>query len=155
MADAGPDREEGLITMSAMLQKITDAWTRAWSTGEFQAFEEITSEGYVRYSKSGQETLEQVINQIQEQHAAFSDFSMEILRAVEGENEAAIYWRSIGRHTGEFMGVPPTGREVVVSGASFIRFADGRITDEDVIWDPREMLSAMSIVHLGDTRRKK
>lgn len=95
------------------------------------------------------------MTQIEDSHRAFSDFTMQILRAVEGENEVAIHWRSVGRHTGEFMGVPPTGREVTVSGASFIRYRDGKITDEDVVWDPREMLSAMSIFHLGDQRRKK
>lgn len=137
-----------------MLEKITSAWTRAWSQGETKAFEELVSDDYVRQSKTGSEALAQVVAQIEDSHRAFSDFTMEIIRSVEGENEVAIHWRSVGRHTGEFMGVPPTGREVIVSGASFIRFADGKITDEDVIWDPREMLSAMSIWHLGDTRRK-
>lgn len=141
--------------MSEMLEKITSAWTRAWGEGDTAAFEELVSENYVRQSKSGTEALEQVITQIEDSHRAFSDFAMQILRAVEGENEVAIHWRSVGRHTGEFMGVPPTGKEVIVSGASFIRFADGKISEEDTIWDPREMLSAMSIWHLGDTRRKK
>ncbi|MGQ3383161.1 ester cyclase [Glutamicibacter sp. TV12E] len=141
--------------MSEMLDKITSAWTRAWSQGETKAFEELVSADYVRHSKSGAEALEQVVAQIEESHRAFSNFTMEILRAIEGENEVAIHWRSVGRHTGEFMDVPPTGREVIVSGASFIRFDQGKITEEDVIWDPREMLSAMSIWHLGDTRRKK
>ncbi|WP_313810572.1 ester cyclase [Glutamicibacter sp.] len=141
--------------MSEMLEKVTSAWTRAWSQGETKAFEELVSEDYRRQSKSGHEGLAQVVSQIEDSHRAFSDFTMEILRSVEGENEVAIHWRSVGRHTGEFMGVPPTGREVIVSGASFIRFADGKITEEDVIWDPREMLSAMSIWHLGDTRRRK
>lgn len=141
--------------MSEMLDKITSAWTRAWGQGETGAFEELVSDDYTRQSKTGQEALEQVVAQIEDSHRAFSDFSMEILRAIEGENEVAIHWRSVGRHTGEFMGVPPTGREVIVSGASFIRHEAGKITDEDVVWDPREMLSAMSIWHLGDQRRKK
>ncbi len=141
--------------MSEMLEKITTAWTRAWSQGETAAFADLVSDDYRRQSKSGHEGLEQVITQIEDSHRAFSDFTMEILRSVEGENEVAIHWRSVGRHTGEFMGVPPTGREVIVSGASFIRYADGKITEEDVIWDPREMLSAMSIWHLGDTSRRK
>lgn len=141
--------------MSEMIDRITSAWTRAWGQGDTTAFEELVSEDYVRYSKSGQEALPQVVDQIEASHRAFADFTMEVLRAIEGDNEVAIHWRSVGRHTGEFMDVPPTGREVIVSGASFIRFEDGKVTDEDVVWDPREMLSAISIVHLGDTRRKK
>ena len=141
--------------MSALCDTLLDAWQRAWGNGEVEAFTGLVAENYTRQSKSGQETIAEVVDQINAQHNAFSDYRMDILRAVEGETEVAIYWRSIGRHTGEYMGVPPTGREVVVTGASFIRVENGKITDEDVVWDPREMLSAMRIGHLGDTRRKK
>ena len=52
-------------------------------------------------------------------------------------------------HTGTYMGVPPTGRTVNVSGAAFIKHRDGKILEEHTVWDPRELLSAMKIVHLG------
>lgn len=141
--------------MANMLDKITSAWTKAWSQGETSAFEDLVSADYVRHSKSGEERLENLVQQITESHQAFSDFRMEIQRAIEDDNLVAIHWKSTGVHTGEFMGVPPTGRTVTVSGASFISHKDGKVTEESVVWDPREMLSAMSIWHLGDQRRKK
>ena len=76
------------------------------------------------------------------------------LRAIEDDNLVAIHWESTGTHTGEFMGVPPTGRTVTVTGASFVGHRDGKITDEAVVWDPREMLSAVGIWHLGDQRKR-
>ena len=79
---------------------------------------------------------------------------MRILRAIEDDNLVAIHWESTGTHTGEFMGVPPTGRTVTVTGASFVGHRDGKITDEAVVWDPREMLSAVGIWHLGDQRKR-
>ena len=57
----------------------------------------------------------------------------------------AIRWRSHGTHTGPFMGVPSTERTVEVIGASFCRFEDGLLAEEWVVWDPRELLEAMSI----------
>lgn len=139
--------------MSTMLATITDAWTRAWSDGETAAFEEITSDDYVRISKTGQERLPEVLNQIRESHEAFTGFTMEILHAVEDDETIAIHWRSSARHTGTFMDVPPTGRSVTVQGAAFLKHHNKRITQETVVWDPRELLSAMNIWHLG-TRRK-
>lgn len=140
--------------MSTMLQRVTEAWTRAWGAGDTAAFEALVDADYVRHSKSGEESIQLVLNQIEEQHAAFSGFSVGILHAIEDHDLVAIHWESTGTHTGEFMGVPPTGRTVTVTGASFVRHRDGKITDESVVWDPREMLSAVGIWHLGDQRRR-
>lgn len=136
--------------MTDMLTRISEAWARAWGQGETAAFEAILSPDYVRHSKTGEEKLPDVIRQIEESHAAFSDFTVEILHAIEDDNLAAIHWRSTGTHTGEFMGVPPTHRTVTVHGASFLNHHDGLITDESVVWDPRELLSSMKIWHLGN-----
>ncbi|MFV0433284.1 MAG: ester cyclase [Leucobacter sp.] len=137
--------------MSTMLANVAAAWVRAWADGETSAFEEIVAPGYVRHSKSGDEGLDDVIKQIEASHAAFSDFNVEILGAVEDSEMIAIHWRSTGKHTGDYMGVPPTGRIVSVRGAAFITHADGKILEETSIWDPRDMLSAMKIVHLGSS----
>ena len=47
------------------------------------------------------------------------------------------------------MDVPATGRSITVTGASFLRFEDDKIAEEWVVWDPRELLSALGIWHLG------
>ncbi|WP_258066250.1 ester cyclase [Pseudoclavibacter sp. RFBA6] len=135
--------------MSTMLANVAAAWVRAWGDGETAAFQEIVADDYVRHSKSGAEGLEDVIKQIEASHEAFSDFNVEIRHAVEDNELIAIHWQSTGTHTGTFMGVPPTGRTVNVSGAAFIKHRDGKILEEHTVWDPRELLSAMKIVHLG------
>ncbi|HKU12380.1 MAG TPA: ester cyclase [Sinomonas sp.] len=139
--------------MSNMLDRVTEAWAKAWGDGETAAFERLVAPEYERQSKSGSEGLAQVVRQIEESHRAFSDFHLTVLHAIEDDNLVAIHWKTVGKHTGDFMGVPPTGRTVTVSGASFISHRDGLITAEAVVWDPREMLSSMSIWHLGDQLR--
>lgn len=141
--------------MTNMLEKVTQAWTRAWGEGETAAFERLVSPDYTRQSKTGAEDLAHVVQQIEESHRAFSDFHVKVLRAIEDDNLVAIHWETVGKHTGEYMGVPPTGRTVTVQGASFISHRDGLITSEAVVWDPREMLSSMSIWHLGDQRPQR
>lgn len=138
--------------MSSMLEKVGIAWKRAWGEGDTQAFQDIVADGYVRHSKTGEEGIEDVIEQIKSSHRAFSDFRVEILQALEDSEAIAILWESTGIHTGEFMGVPPTGRKVVVRGAAFIRHADGQILEESTVWDPRDLLASMKIVHLGNKR---
>lgn len=138
--------------MSTMLEAVAAAWTRAWGEGDTKAFEEIVAEGYVRHTKSGDEGVADVIRQIEASHDAFTDFTVEILHTVEDDKMIAIHWRSSGTHTGEYMGVPPTGRSVSVTGAAFIKHAFGKILEETTVWDPRELLSSMKIVHLGTAK---
>ena len=131
---------------------IADAWTRAWSHGETEAFEKIVSDDYVRYAKNGQNyKIADVIGHIQEVRAAFSHYHVEILKTVEDDDSVAIHWRTIAKHTGQYMGVPPTQKEMTVNGASFIRHKNGKITQEWMVWDPSEFLSSIDIWHLGDT----
>jgi predicted ester cyclase len=57
----------------------------------------------------------------------------------EGDTVAVLYtWQ--GTHTGELAGLPPTGREVTVTGAIVCRVAGGRIVEQ---WDIDDRLSVM------------
>lgn len=136
---------------SALLPKIADAWARAWGQGETAAFEHIVAPDYVRHSKNGERVhLPAMLRQIEESHAAFSEFKVEVLHAIDEGDLIALHWRTTALHTGMFMDVPPTHRKVTVQGASFLRHRNGLITEEWVVWDPRELLSSMHIWHLGD-----
>ena len=129
---------------------ILKAWNGAWGDGDLAAFEQLLAPGYVRRSKSGSEDYASLRKTIEAMHTAFPDSSTEILEIVEDGTKVAVHWQTTGTHTGTFMGVPPTNRTVTVSGASFLRHRDGRITEESVVWDPRELLSSMNIWHLGN-----
>jgi flavin reductase (DIM6/NTAB) family NADH-FMN oxidoreductase RutF/predicted ester cyclase len=136
---------------AALLPKIADAWARAWGQGETAAFQNIVAPDYVRHSKTGEQVrLPAMLRQIEESHVAFSDFKVEILHAIDEGDLIALHWRTTALHTGMFMDVPPTHRKVTVQGASFLRHRNGLITEEWVVWDPRELLSSMDIWHLGD-----
>ncbi|NKX56522.1 ester cyclase [Arthrobacter mobilis] len=135
--------------MSTRRETILHAWNRAWGDGDVAAFEQLLSPGYVRRSKSGSEDSASVRKTIEATHAAFPDLSTEILHIIEDGETAAIHWQSRGTHQGEFMEVPATGRAVTVTGASFLRFDDGKLAEEWVVYDPRELLSALGIWHLG------
>jgi SnoaL-like polyketide cyclase len=43
-----------------------------------------------------------------------------------------------GTHLGTFAGFPPTGKEDVLTGADFVRIADGKVVE---LWSIQEMLS--------------
>ena len=69
--------------------------------------------------------------------SAFPDLSFEITSSgLVGENLAA-QWTMRGTNTGSMMGLPPTGKSVLVLGADFIRIAGGKIQTVDGYFDSR------------------
>ena len=46
-------------------------------------------------------------------------------------------WAVRRRHTGDFMGIPPTGREVVMRGTYTVLFSDGKVVEQ---WAHTDML---------------
>ncbi|MGO4236105.1 ester cyclase [Pseudarthrobacter sp. YAF2] len=130
-------------------EAILKAWNGAWGDGDLAAFEKLLAPDYVRRSKSGSEDYASLRKTIEAMHTAFPDSSTEILDIVEDGTKVAVHWKTTGTHQGEFMDVPATGRSVNVTGASFLRFENDKLAEEWVIWDPRELLSALGIWHLG------
>lgn len=135
--------------MSSRRSRIENAWHRAWGDGDLAAFQALITPDYVRHSKTGSEGFDKLTLSIYASHEAFPDLKMTILNIVEQGQEAAIHWQSRGIHTGTFMGVPATDRQVIVSGASFLRFEGELLAEEWVVWDPRELLAGLNIWHLG------
>ena len=62
-------------------------------------------------------------------HAAFVPFAAQIHDQV-AEGDKVVTRKSFhGRHVGEFMGIPATGREVSVELIDIVRIAEGRIVE--------------------------
>ncbi|MBJ9985854.1 flavin reductase [Acinetobacter sp. S40] len=138
-------------TPANLAARISNAWTKAWGEGDIKAFASIVSPDYVRYAKDTEKfSLADIQQQIQDSHAAFTNFQVEILHTVEQEGMIALHWRTVAKHTGAFMGVPATHRSVTVFGSSFMKHKNGLITQEWVVWDPRELLASIDIWHLGN-----
>ena len=61
-------------------------------------------------------------------HEQSFDARPEVTNLIVSEGTAAVEAVFVGTHTGEFAGIPATGREVAVPYAVFYELADGEIT---------------------------
>jgi predicted ester cyclase len=61
-------------------------------------------------------------------HTQAFDAHPKVKTLVVGDGQAALEADFVGTHTGEFVGIPATGREVAVPYAVFYELADGEIT---------------------------
>jgi steroid delta-isomerase-like uncharacterized protein len=64
--------------------------------------------------------------------SAFPDFHLERLELVIDGARHADRWVMTGTHRGELFGLPPTGRQVRIEGATFTRLGPDGLVVEDV-----------------------
>lgn len=62
-------------------------------------------------------------------HGAFSDARIEVEEIFASGPWVTVLWTGRGTHDGEFVGIPPTGNEVEVTGIDVHRVEDGRIVE--------------------------
>lgn len=68
-------------------------------------------------------------------YAQFKDHRVEITDLVADGESAAAKMNSSGIHTGDFLGLPPTGNAWTNQGICYFKFRDGKIANFDGQWD--------------------
>ena len=112
------------------------------SAGEFDALHGILSPDYVLHPEEarGVEGLTEVIEGYR---SALKDLTVTIEHQFGEGDYVATRTTIRGRHDGDLMGVPPTGREVEFSGLTISRCRDGRIEEE---WELADTMSLLQQV---------
>lgn len=63
----------------------------------------------------------------------------------EGDTVVA-YWTNTGTHQGDFMGMPPSGRTVTISGIDVHRLRDGRMAEHWHVIEELQMLQQLGVI---------
>jgi steroid delta-isomerase-like uncharacterized protein len=72
--------------------------------------------------------------------AAFPDLAITVEDLLAEGERVAVRQTVRGTHRGAFLGVPPTGRQIAVTGMAFYRLAGGRIVERWATVDTHEVL---------------
>jgi predicted ester cyclase len=83
--------------------------------------------------------------------STFEGAQIKVLRQIAEGEYVATRWEGTGRHTGELMGIAPTGKEVVVTGQTCSRVVDGKIVAEQTNWDTLGMLQQIGAIPSMET----
>jgi predicted ester cyclase len=78
--------------------------------------------------------------------AAFPDIHFTVQNVIESGDFAAGHWIATMTHTGEGMGVKPTGQPVEIAGMAIIRCADGKVVECWDQWDRLGLLTKIGAV---------
>jgi steroid delta-isomerase-like uncharacterized protein len=77
--------------------------------------------------------------------ASFSDLTAEVEHTVAEGDLVAVNVRYTARHTGEFLGVPATGRTVEYGSLEHYRFRDGLIAEEWIASDITTLMAQLGV----------
>lgn len=67
---------------------------------------------------------------VRDLHGGFPDFHVQIEDLIAEKDKVAVRWRTTNQtHAGWYRGVPPTGRQLTMTGVHIFRFADGRLRE--------------------------
>ena len=77
------------------------------------------------------------------------DGALTIDDSIEDADSLVARWTLTGTHTGQLMGMAPSGRVATISGVSIFRFRGDRIAETWVSYDALGLLDQFGLVTLG------
>jgi steroid delta-isomerase-like uncharacterized protein len=81
---------------------------------------------------------------------AFPDLRFEAQQMFTNGDTVAVYYRATGTNSGEFMGMPATGKSIDVHGLDIVRFGDNGIGREHWgLFDAMKMMQQLGLVPEG------
>jgi steroid delta-isomerase-like uncharacterized protein len=148
---SGPRRKENfaMTTPEAQNKAIVRRFFEAFEANDLAALQEVLAPDLVAYShgQPDAQNRDQHLETIRAWNASFGDTRFMIEEQIaEGDTVATrMTFRSV-HSRGEFMGLPPTGKQVVTSGVSLERIKDGKIVERRVQSDWLAMLQQLGLI---------
>ena len=78
--------------------------------------------------------------------SAFPDFRNALDLIVAEGDIAVSYGRNVGTNTGEFIGMPPTGKTIDILSVGMLRFRDGQAIERWGFSDSLSMMQQLGLV---------
>ncbi len=124
-----------------------------WASDNSDRSEDIFAESYVNHQEPDVEggisarslgTWKELVSGY---HTSFSDSRSRVLMQVANGDLVATRWEIVATHTGDFMGLAPTGTEATWTGVQIDRFEDGKIVESWTNWDKYRLFEELGLVN--------
>ena len=120
-----------MIQMSTH-RALAERFAQTLTDHDLDAFGELLDEQYVNHNRFAPPGKDGSVAVFADFFAAFEDFRAEVDDIIEDGDTLVGRYTYRGRHTGTFMGVPPSGAQVELHSIDIWRVRDGRLQEH---WD--------------------
>ena len=120
---------------------VLSAAVDSWNAGDGDRYLTLYDRSIVHHGL-GPEPLDYDGNRAfyQSVWTAFPGSQLVIDETIAEGDVLAARFHLTGEHNGEFMGVPPTGRSIVLAGQTMLRFRDGKVVER---WSTSDLLAVL------------
>jgi steroid delta-isomerase-like uncharacterized protein len=134
--------------MSAEENKANDRrFFEAWNQGNQAIVDELCAPNYVLHDPDTTvRGVEEFKQYIASNRTAFPDGHFTIEDQIAEGNMLATRWTFRGTHQGELRGVPPTGKQVTVTGIGIYRIEGGKFEESWVNFDVLGLLQQLGVI---------
>lgn len=134
--------------VASNIKKYTSTWDAILNEGKTEFFNsENFSPDVVQFEKTGDIVGIPALKEYYSHFLiGFPDLKFGVKDIFGQGNKLVKYWTFEGTHTGEFFGMPATGRRLVLEGSSLIEMRDGKVISERNFFDNMDMFSQLGMV---------
>jgi steroid delta-isomerase-like uncharacterized protein len=130
---------------AAIVQRFID---EVINQGRYQVCDEIVAEDFIELDplpgqRQGREGLKEVIAMMR---SAFPDINWVTDETISSGEKVVTRFTWTGTHQGSFLGIPATGRPVIVKGVVIDRIFNSRMTDSRILMDTFGMMMQLGVI---------
>ena len=134
--------------LKAQVKPLVQFYEEVINQGRLEVLDEIYAENYVNHIaphglNSGAAGVKKLIAA---QKKAFPDWHITVDYWIQQGNKNIVKWTLEGTHTGEYCGIPPSGKHFKITGVDIETIVDGKITEHDGAEDMLSLLQQIGAV---------
>ena len=122
---------------------IRNAYEEIWNQGNLNAADELFAIDYVYHGAPEIRGPEGIKQHVAALRASFPDAHLSLDDMIAEGDKVVSRWTAGGTQTGEFMGIPPSGKQVKFTGIIISRIADGKIVED---WETSDQLGMLQLL---------
>ena len=119
-----------------------------WNGHDAEKIDDVYTDDYVGHEINGSHggSRDQVKQAAAAVFAAFPDFNLTADAIIAEGDKAVKLWTVRGTHKAEYMGIPATGKEIVVTGCNVFRIVGDKVAECWAHTDSLGMLQQLGVI---------
>lgn len=130
-------------------ERLLDEYVTIWNEAEYSKLPDVVAEsvtvsdpGAPEGEVHGRDSLEAYLRELR---TGFPDFTVTIDDMLASDEVIMAEWTVSGTHEGEFNDIPPTERELELTGMDKILVADGKVQEHRIHYNLQEMFEQLGL----------
>jgi len=136
--------------VSEDIKQLVRRWfDEVWSEGRVASIDALMAPGCLVHGLGGEMRGPEAFKPFHSAYRnAFPDVKINVDHMISEGDIVAARWSGTGTHSGDGLGFPATGKQVQLSGMTFVRIQNGKLVEGWNVFDQFGMLQQLDVVKL-------